>query len=61
LSLNALVGYTANVSALALTNAEKLDGMDWYEFGREWDCICAQCGAVFRSTAANDKWCGCWE
>lgn len=47
--------------ALALTSAEKLVGMDWYEFGREWDCICAQCGAVFRSTVANDKWCGCWE
>lgn len=23
--------------ALALTSAEKLVGMDWYEFGREWD------------------------
>lgn len=46
--------------ALALTNAERLAGLDWYEFGSvEWDCICCNCGAVFRSTSANAEWCGC--
>jgi hypothetical protein len=46
--------------ALALTDAERLAGLDWYEFGSAvWDCICCECGAVFASTAANADWCGC--
>ncbi len=45
--------------ALALTNTERLDGLAWYEYGHEWDCICGECGAVFRSTVANDVCCGC--
>ena len=45
--------------ALALTDAERLDGLDSYEFGVEWDCVCAACGSVWQSTAANEEWCGC--
>lgn len=45
--------------ALCLTDEATLGNADWYEWGRVWDCVCAQCGAVFESTAANEDWCGC--
>jgi hypothetical protein len=45
--------------ALALTDAESLAGLDWYEWGDPWDCVCGECGAVFGSTAPQEAWCGC--
>lgn len=49
--------------ALALTNAERMEGLDWYEWGQEFDCICETCGAVFKDTAPNAEYscCGGWR
>lgn len=48
--------------ALALTNHEKLADKRWYEFGQNWDCICAECGQVFAWTAPEVNFCEeCYE
>lgn len=48
---------------LALTSREVIErgGYQTYEWGElRWDCICKRCGAVWVSTAANEKLCeGC--
>jgi hypothetical protein len=45
--------------ALALTDKERLDGLEWYEWGDVWDCVCGECGAVFASSVPQEAWCGC--
>ena len=45
--------------ALALTDKGRLDGLEWYEWGDVWDCVCGECGAVFASSVPQEAWCGC--
>lgn len=39
--------------APALGLVSDLTTLKHYEFGHEWDCICSQCGAVFRWTVPD--------
>jgi len=42
----------------ALGLVSDLTTLKHYEFGSEWDCICSQCGAVFRWTVPDVDICG---
>lgn len=61
---NADKGIERKHHALSLTIRERMEGLDWYEFGStEFDCVCADCGAVFRDMAPDAEYscCGDWR